>query len=272
MNTLRWILVALALLVLLVWLAGRFGALRGHPPSDLGVRDGRLKAPARTPNSVSSQADLHPQHPMREYASIAALPASGGASASMARVRAVVERMPGATVVEQRDDYLYAQFETSAMRFVDDVEFWYDPRLRRSPCVRRHESGARTSASIARASRRSAVTCSAERRRRRPARNTSPHRVAAALEAGALRARVVAAVRRRGARPGGRAMGRSPSDPRPSDGLVFVAGLLLGSDRASDRYTCARRHPSHRHADDRRRHDLVAAARVLAVYTPLAYQ
>ena len=45
----------------------------------------------------------------------------------MARVRAVVERMPGATVVEQRDDYLYAQFETSAMRFVDDVEFWYDP-------------------------------------------------------------------------------------------------------------------------------------------------
>jgi uncharacterized protein (DUF1499 family) len=127
MNTLRWILVALALLVLLVWLAGRLGALRGHAPSDLGVREGRLKAPASTPNSVSSQADLYPQHPMREYARIAALPASGGASASMARVRAVVERMPGATVVEQRDDYLYAQFETSAMRFVDDVEFWYDP-------------------------------------------------------------------------------------------------------------------------------------------------
>ena len=64
---------------------------------------------------------------MREYARIAALPASGGASAAMARVRAVVERLPGATVVEQRDDYLYAQFETPALRFVDDVEFWYDP-------------------------------------------------------------------------------------------------------------------------------------------------
>ena len=127
MNTLRWILVALALLVLLVWLAGRLGALRGHPPADLGVREGRLKPPSGTPNSLSSQADLYPEHPIRDYARIAALPASGGASASITRVRAVVEHLPGATVVEQRDDYLYAQFETPAMRFVDDVEFWYDP-------------------------------------------------------------------------------------------------------------------------------------------------
>jgi uncharacterized protein (DUF1499 family) len=130
MNALRWIvgaLVVLVVLVLLVWLAGRSGALRGHSPADLGVREGRLKPPARTPNSVSSQADLYPEHPMRDYARIAALPASGGAAASIARVRAVVERMPGTTIVEQRDDYLYAQFETPAMRFVDDVEFWYDP-------------------------------------------------------------------------------------------------------------------------------------------------
>jgi len=127
MNTLRWILAALILLVLLVWLAGRSGALRGHAPADLGVREGRLKPPARTPNGVSSQADLYPENPMREYARIAALPASGGAAASIGRVRAVVEAMPGCTVVEQRDDYLYAQFETPAMRFVDDVEFWYDP-------------------------------------------------------------------------------------------------------------------------------------------------
>jgi uncharacterized protein (DUF1499 family) len=127
MNTLRWILGGVALLVLLVWLAGRFGALRGHQPADIGVREGRLKPPSRTPNSVSSQADLYPEHPMREYARIVALPGNGSATASIARVRAVVERMPGATVAEQRDDYLYAQFETPALRFVDDVEFWYDP-------------------------------------------------------------------------------------------------------------------------------------------------
>ena len=127
MNAVRWIVGVLALLVLLVWLAGRFGALRGNLPTDIGIRDGRLKPPSRTPNSVSSQADLYPEHPMRDYARIAALPAGGGAAASIARVRAVVERMPGGTVVEQRDDYLYARFETPSLRFVDDVEFWYDP-------------------------------------------------------------------------------------------------------------------------------------------------
>jgi uncharacterized protein (DUF1499 family) len=127
MNSMRWIVGVLAMLVVLVWLAGRLGALRGQAPADLGVHEGRFKPPSRTPNSVSSQADLYPEHPMRDYARIAALPASGSAATSIARVRSVVERMPGSTIVEQRDDYLYAQFETPQMRFVDDVEFWYDP-------------------------------------------------------------------------------------------------------------------------------------------------
>jgi uncharacterized protein (DUF1499 family) len=127
LKVIGWIALGLALLGLAAWLAGRLGALRGTPPSDLGVHAGRLKPPSRTPNSVSSQADLYPEHPMREGARIAPLPASDGAAASIARVRAAVERMSGATVVEQRDDYLYAQFETPGLHFVDDVEFWYDP-------------------------------------------------------------------------------------------------------------------------------------------------
>lgn len=127
MSVLRWSVIVLAALVMLVALAGQLGWLRGHAPSDIGVRDGRLKRPSTTPNSVTSQAELWPDDPMRDYARIAPLPAGGGAQASIARVRAAVERMPGATVVDQRDDYLYAQFETRALRFVDDVEFWYDP-------------------------------------------------------------------------------------------------------------------------------------------------
>ena len=127
MGALRWSVVVLAALVMLVALAGQLGWLRGRTPSDIGVRDGRLKRPSTTPNSVTSQAELWPDDAMRDYARIAPLPASGDAQASIARVRAAIERMPGATVVEQRDDYLYAQFETRALRFVDDVEFWYDP-------------------------------------------------------------------------------------------------------------------------------------------------
>ena len=127
MNWLVGIVIALAALVALVIAAGQMGFLQGKPPADLGVNGGRLKRPSATPNSVTSQADLFADHPMRDYARVAPLPASGGAQVSIARLRAVIERMPGATLVEQRDDYLYARFETKLLRFVDDAEFWYDP-------------------------------------------------------------------------------------------------------------------------------------------------
>ena len=55
------ILAILAFLVvivpLLILAAGQFGFLSGRPPP-LGVSDGRLQPPSRTPNSVSSQASL----------------------------------------------------------------------------------------------------------------------------------------------------------------------------------------------------------------------
>jgi uncharacterized protein (DUF1499 family) len=117
----------LALAVVAVLLAARFGAFAGRMPDNLGVRDGKLKPPSRTPNSVSSQADLWPDAPQKDYARIAPLPLSGDAKASIARIAAVVEDLPGARIVEQRDDYLYTQFTTALMRYVDDVEFWVDP-------------------------------------------------------------------------------------------------------------------------------------------------
>src|SRR5687767_9479567 len=127
MNWLIGIVIALAALVVLATAAGQMGWLQANAPADLGVNSGRLKRPSATPNSVTSQADLFADHPMRDYARIAPLPASGGAQASIARVYGVIERWPGASVVEQRDDYLYARFETKWLRFVDDAEFWYDP-------------------------------------------------------------------------------------------------------------------------------------------------
>lgn len=117
----------LALAVVAVLVAARLGMFAGRPPADLGVRDGRLKPPSRTPNSVTSQADLWPDAPLRDYARIEPLPMAGDARASIARIAAVVDDLPGAELVEQRDDYLYARFTTAMLRFVDDVEFWVDP-------------------------------------------------------------------------------------------------------------------------------------------------
>ena len=124
MNLVIWI----ALAVVAVLLAARAGAFAGRAPDNLGVRDGKLKPPSKTPNSVSSQADLWPDAPQRDYARIEPLALKGGdAKATIARIAAIVAELPGTRIVEQRDDYLYAQFTTALMRFVDDVEFWADP-------------------------------------------------------------------------------------------------------------------------------------------------
>lgn len=127
MNSLLTAFAVIAALPLLLLLAGRLGALSGRRPRGLGATGGRLKPPSRTPNSVSSQAALHPDHPMRDYAAIDALPLKDAdAAAAMARLGRVVGAMPGARIVERRDGYLYAEFETKTLRFVDDVEFLAD--------------------------------------------------------------------------------------------------------------------------------------------------
>jgi uncharacterized protein (DUF1499 family) len=125
----RWlkvlfILVAVAAGLLLA--AGRMGLLRGKAPSNLGVRDGKLKAPSTTPNSVSSQADLWPGHPQQAYARIAPLALVSDGPATLARLAALIKATPDAELVTQGEDYLYAQFTTPLMRYTDDVEFWWD--------------------------------------------------------------------------------------------------------------------------------------------------
>ncbi len=128
MNLLMWIVLALAAAALGVVVAGQVGAFAGQPPSGLGLREGnKLKPPSRTPNSVSSQADLWPDAGQNSYARIAPLAAAGDRAATMARLRQVVQGMAGARVEETRDDYLRATFRTRLMGYVDDAEFWFDP-------------------------------------------------------------------------------------------------------------------------------------------------
>jgi len=126
-QILKWLLLVVVALALLVLLAAQLGAFSGTAPDNLGVRDGRLRAPSKTPNSVSSQANLWPQHPMQDDARIAPLAPRGSGPETVARIRRIVEAMPGAKVVQARDDYLYVQFSTRWMKFVDDAEFWFDP-------------------------------------------------------------------------------------------------------------------------------------------------
>ncbi len=126
MRMLRWILISVVLVVLAVVGFGRAGFLAGSAPKALGVQDGRLVAPSTTPNSVSSQADLYPDHPQRDYARVAPLRYAGNGAAAMAKLAAVLRQTDGATIVTERPDYIQVRFETALLRFNDDAEFWLD--------------------------------------------------------------------------------------------------------------------------------------------------
>jgi uncharacterized protein (DUF1499 family) len=127
MIIIKWVLILIALVVLTGLLAGQLGLLKGTPPTDLGIHGGKLKPPSKTPNSVSSQASLYPDHPQRAYADIAPLPLRGGANATLDRIADIIESMEGGKIIRIEPGYIYAQFTTRLMKYVDDAEFWYDP-------------------------------------------------------------------------------------------------------------------------------------------------
>jgi uncharacterized protein (DUF1499 family) len=127
MVMVKWAIIIIALVVIAGLLAGQLGLLKGTPPTDLGVHEGRLKPPSKTPNSVTSQASLYPDHPQHIYANIAPLPAYADANATLDRIASIVEAMDGAKIAKKEPGYLYAQFTTRLMKYVDDAEFWFDP-------------------------------------------------------------------------------------------------------------------------------------------------
>jgi len=127
MLIVKWFVIVVVVLVVVAVAVGHLGFLQGTPPTDLGVRDGKLKPPSMTENSVTSQAALYPDHPQRKYADIAPLPVKGEGPATIAQIKAIVEGMDGAKVIKSEPGYLYAQFTTKLMKYVDDVEFWFDP-------------------------------------------------------------------------------------------------------------------------------------------------
>lgn len=128
MKWLKRVFWGLLLLAVAAVGVGQAGLLKGTAPDDLGVRDGKLKAPSNSPNSVSSQAGLWPGHARAASAQIAPLALKNGdGAATMATLLQVVRTAPGAVVIKAEPGYIYAQFSTPLMKYTDDVEFWLDP-------------------------------------------------------------------------------------------------------------------------------------------------
>jgi len=86
----------------------------GKRPTNLGVQEGKLAACPNSPNCISSQSD-DPQ------VKIAPLPA-----VAIAKLKQTIESFERTKIIEETDNYLYAEFTSKLMGFVDDVEFYLD--------------------------------------------------------------------------------------------------------------------------------------------------
>jgi len=88
-------------------------ACAGEPPQNIGVENGRLTACPESPNCVSS-------YESDESHGIAPI------AANLNQIEQVLVGLDEANIVNAGGNYLYAEFTSSLMGYVDDVEFLFD--------------------------------------------------------------------------------------------------------------------------------------------------
>jgi uncharacterized protein (DUF1499 family) len=96
------------------------GLFSGRRPSDLGVRDGKLKACPSSPNCVGSQAAAADSHFIEPYRF------AGDADAAWLALHGAINGMERVHIIKDEPHYVYAEFTTRLMGYVDDVEFVLD--------------------------------------------------------------------------------------------------------------------------------------------------
>ena len=93
----------------------------GTKPDNLGVNDGKLADCPNSPNCVSSQS---PSSDETHF--IQPLKYSSTTEKALTDLKNVIESEDRTKMIEESSNYLYAEFKTALMGFVDDVEFYLD--------------------------------------------------------------------------------------------------------------------------------------------------
>jgi uncharacterized protein (DUF1499 family) len=125
MNTVKskqissYIVIAIVLVItFILWNSHVFA---GQSPINIGVNNGKLTACPTTPNCVNSQASASDiEH------TIAPIKLNEDTPKMMANVKQVIQAMPRTSIVKEANNYLYVEFASKLIGFVDDVEFYLD--------------------------------------------------------------------------------------------------------------------------------------------------
>jgi len=123
MKLLKWLLVIL--LIILVIGVVLFFVLRSQiervspMPENLGVTNGRLAPCPESPNCVSPY-ETDEEHGMEAMVLV------GETAVAQEKILAIIQAMPGSTLITNEPSYIYAEFRSPTMGFVDDVEIYFD--------------------------------------------------------------------------------------------------------------------------------------------------
>jgi uncharacterized protein (DUF1499 family) len=115
------ILIILVGIVVLYGLALVVIPLVSPMPDGLGVTEGQLKPCPGTPNCVSTQAD-----PDDRMHYIEPIPMNGTVQEAKTRIVTIINAMDRSTIITDAPNYLHIEFRSLMMRFIDDVEFYFD--------------------------------------------------------------------------------------------------------------------------------------------------
>ena len=88
-------------------------------PDNLGLKNQLLSPCPRTPNCVSSQKK-NSQHRIQPIIF------EGSLELAKERLYRVINSMGGTKIITQEDVYWHVEFTTQLLRFIDDVEFFFD--------------------------------------------------------------------------------------------------------------------------------------------------
>ena len=97
-------------------------ACTGTRPADIGINNDQLTPCPESPNCVSSFEDKKDEaHYIKAY-SISEV----NQEAAWTSLQTIIEQNGSAEIISANDSYIYAEFTSGIMKFVDDTEFMLD--------------------------------------------------------------------------------------------------------------------------------------------------
>lgn len=91
----------------------------GKRPNNLGVSNGKLASCPNSPNCVSSQS-LDAVH------QIAPLTFTSTPEQAITKLKSIIQSLPRTKIISENSEYIYAEFKSALLGFVDDVEFYLE--------------------------------------------------------------------------------------------------------------------------------------------------